>query len=107
MSSAFGDMGNLLKQAQKMQRELDRVREELRTVRLEGSAGGGVVQVEVDGDGQVTRVTIKPEALAGGDAARVEGLVLAAARDAIAKAAALREERRAQVSGGLNLPGIF
>ncbi len=107
MTGAFGDMGNLLKQAQKMQRELDRAREELRSARVEGSSGGGVVKVEVDGEGQVVRVSIKPEALAGGDASMVEDLVLAAARDGIAKAAALREERLAQVSGGLNLPGII
>ena len=107
MTGSFGEMGNLLKQAQKMQRELDRVREELRAARIEGSAGGGVVKVEVDGDGQVVRVAIKPEALASGDASLLEDLVLAAARDGIAKATVLREERLAQVSGGLNLPGII
>jgi len=46
MSSAFGDMGNLLKQAQKMQRDLELAREELKTARVTGTAGGGVVSVD-------------------------------------------------------------
>jgi DNA-binding YbaB/EbfC family protein len=100
-------MGNLLKQAQQMQRELDRAREELRTAVVHGSAGGGAVKVEVSGDGQLNRITIAREALDGGDKALLEDLVLAAVRDGITRANALREERLARVSGGLNLPGIF
>ena len=107
MSGAFGDMGNLLKQAQKMQRDLERAREELKAARVEGSAGGGVVRVECDGEGRIVRVKIQPDVLGSSDAAMVEDLVLAAARDAFAKATALREERLSQVSGGLNLPGLF
>lgn len=107
MSGAFGDMGNLLKQAQKMQKDLERAREDLKTARIEGSAGGGAVRVEVDGDGQVLGVRIQPEALGAKDPGMIEDLVLAAARDAQAKATALREERIGRVSGGLNLPGLF
>ena len=107
MSGTFGEMGNLLKQAQKMQKDLERAREDLKTARIEGSAGGGAVRVEVDGDGQVLGVRIQPEALAAKDPGMLEDLVLAAARDAQAKANALREERIGRVSGGLNLPGLF
>lgn len=107
MSGAFGDMGNLLKQAQKMQRDLERAREELKAARVEGSAGGGAVRVEADGDGQILGVHIQPEVLSGGDAGMLEDLVLAAARDAHGKATLLREERLGRVSGGLNLPGLF
>ena len=107
MSGTFGDMGNLLKQAQQMQRELDRAREELRTTVVQGAAGGGTVRVEVSGEGMIQRISIKPEAVAGGDVAMLEDLVLAAVRDAITRANALRDERLARVSGGLNLPGMF
>jgi len=107
MSGTFGDMGNLLKQAQQMQRELDRAREELRAARVEGTSGGGAVKVEVTGDGQVNRITIRKDAAAGGDVAMLEDLVLAAVRDGISKAQAMRDERMARVSGGLNLPGLF
>ncbi|HEV8111269.1 MAG TPA: YbaB/EbfC family nucleoid-associated protein [Planctomycetota bacterium] len=107
MSSAFGDMGNLLKQAQKMQRDLERAREELKAARIEGTAGGGAVRVESDGDGQILGVKIQPGILAGADAGLIEDLVLAAARDAFTKVTALREDRLSKVSGGLNLPGLF
>jgi len=105
--SAFGDMGNLLKQAQKMQRDLERAREELKAARIEGTAGGGAVRVESDGDGQILGVKIQPGILAGADAGLIEDLVLAAARDAFAKAAVLRQERLSRISGGLNLPGLY
>ena len=107
MSGTFGDMGNLLKQAQQMQRELDRAREELRAATVEGTSGGGAIKVEVTGEGQVNRITIRKDAIASGDVTMLEDLVLAAVRDGITKANALRDERMARVSGGLNLPGLF
>lgn len=107
MSSAFGDMGNLLKQAQKMQRDLELAREELKSARVLGTAGGGVVTIEADGEGQVLAVRVQPGAIAGGDTSMLEDLVLAAARDAFAKATTLRQERLSKLSGGLNLPGLF
>ena len=107
MRGTFGDMGNLLKQAQQMQRELDRAREELRTTMVEGSSGGGAVKVEVNGEGMVSRITIRKDAIEGGDATLLEDLVLAAVRDGITKANAVRDERLARVSGGLSLPGLF
>jgi len=107
MSGTFGEMGNLLKQAQQMQRELDRAREELVKMRVEGSAGGGVVRVEVSGEGMVLKVHVKPELVASGDASLIEETVLAAVRDGLTRAATMRQERMAKVTGGLNLPGIL
>ncbi|MBI5365354.1 MAG: YbaB/EbfC family nucleoid-associated protein [Planctomycetes bacterium] len=101
----FGDMGNLLKQAQQMQRELDRAKEELRTALVTGTSGGGAVRIDATGEGMIVRVAIRPDA--AGDAAMLEDLVLAAARDALTKANELRQERMARVTGGLNLPGIL
>jgi hypothetical protein len=107
MTGSFGEMGSLLKQAQEMQRELDRVRAELRAKTLEGTAGGGVVKVWVTGDRQVTRVEISPEVFRERDKALLEDLVLAALRDGIGKATRLAEESLAKVTGGMNLPGLF
>jgi DNA-binding YbaB/EbfC family protein len=106
MSGTFGEMGNLLKQAQQMQRELDRAREELRTARIEGMAQNGAVRVEVNGEGMVLKVHIKPELASSGDVTNLEELVLAAMRDALQRSSAMREERLARVTGGLNLPGL-
>ncbi len=104
MSGSFGEMGNLLKQAQQMQRELERAKEELKALRIEGTAGGGVVRVEVDGDGMVRGVSIRPDA--AGDVKLLEDLVLAAVRDALTRAAKEREVRMTRVTGGLPLPGL-
>jgi nucleoid-associated protein EbfC len=106
-AGSSGDMGNLLKQAQEMKRELDRAREELRTTVVSGTGGAGLVRVDATGDGSVVRISIKPEALQGGDARRVEEWVLTATQDALERARRTREERMARVTGGLNLPEIF
>ncbi len=104
MSGTFGEMGNLLKQAQQMQRELERAREELKTLRIEGRSGGDAVHVEVDGDGVVLKVAIQPDT--GTDARLLSEMVLAAVRDAQSRAAKQREERMGKVMGGLPLPGL-
>ena len=102
-----GDLGNLLKQAQKMQREMDLARAEIAELTVEGSAGGDGARVEVDGDGGVKAVHLSEEALGSGDAAAVADLVLAALRDAQTRAAQMKRERLAQVTGGMDLPGLF
>ncbi len=107
MTGAFGDMGNLLKQAQEMQRQLDRVREEITREVVTGSGGGGVVRVQVNGDGEVLHVDISEEVVRSGDKGMIEDLLLAALRDGIGQAARLRKERLGSVTGGLNLPGLF
>jgi DNA-binding YbaB/EbfC family protein len=105
--SGLGDIGNLLKQAQQMQRELDKAEAELKGATVAGTAGGGAVRIELSGDGEVKRVEIKPDTARAGDARMLEELVLAALRDALSRARTLRKERMAKVTGGLNLPGVF
>ena len=105
--SGLGDMGNLLKQAQMMQRELDRVQSELAEARVEGTAGGGAVRVVVTGEGDVAEVEISQDTVEAGDKDMLEDLVLAALRDGLTRASDLRKERMSKVTGGLNLPGMF
>lgn len=107
MSSSFGEFGSLLKQAQEMQRELDRVREELRNTKVTGTAGGGAVVVEVTGDRSVASIAISQEALDQADKALLEDLILSALRDGNARASKLAEERLGKVTGGVRLPGLF
>ena len=107
MSGSFGDMGNLLKQAQEMQRKLDEARAKLKSEVVEGTGGGGVVRAEVNGDGEVLAVHIDEKVVASGDRSMIEDLVLAALRDGIGQAERLRKERMSAVTGGLNLPGLF
>ncbi|MFT7667624.1 MAG: DNA-binding YbaB/EbfC family protein [Planctomycetota bacterium] len=107
MSGSFGEMGNLLKQAQEMQRKLDEAREKLKTEVLLGTGGGGVVSAKVDGNGDVQSIHIGEKAMESGDASMIEDLVLAALRDGLGQAERLRKERLGAVTGGLNLPGMF
>ncbi|MCC7011972.1 MAG: YbaB/EbfC family nucleoid-associated protein [Planctomycetes bacterium] len=107
MTGSFGELGSLLKQAQQMQRDLDKVREELKSRTVEGTAGGGSVRVWVTGDRSVSRVEIAPELLAKPDKSLLEDLLLAALRDGLGKAQRLSTEAFAKITGGINLPGLF
>jgi hypothetical protein len=101
-------MGNLLRQAQEMQRELDRVKQELKSQVVEGVAGGGIVRVKLTADRQEAHgVEIAAEALRQADRGMLEDLVLAALRDALRKAELQANEAMGRVTGGLNLPGLF
>ncbi|HIF40287.1 MAG TPA: YbaB/EbfC family nucleoid-associated protein [Planctomycetes bacterium] len=106
MSGSFGDMGNLLKQAQRMQAAMKEAREELDELELVGSSGGGVVGVTVSANGEVKSVRISEEAMKSEDCGLLQDLVLAAVQDALSQAKRTREERLAKVTGGLNLPGF-
>jgi DNA-binding YbaB/EbfC family protein len=107
MSGSFGEMGNLLKQAQKMQKAMEEAREELRTTTVQGTAGGGVVCATVRGDGQVERIEVSEEVYRQSDKALFEEMILAAVRDGIERANRLSEERLSKVTGGLDLPGLM
>lgn len=104
MTGAFGDMGNLLSQAQEMDRRVREALEELGEDRIDGSAGGGVVGATVDGLGQVQGIRISEEAARASDASGLDELVLAATKDAQARAKRQRIERLTQVTGGVQLP---
>ena len=102
-----GELGNLLKQAQKMQREMDLAREEISKATVEGIAGGGAARVEVDGNGVVKAIHLSEEALESGDKSALEDLVLVALQDAQTRAEQVKRERLSQVTGGMDLPGLF
>ena len=106
VTGGFGELGSLLKQAQQMQRDLERAREELKRRTVEGSSSDGSVKVVVTGDKRVTKVEIAPGA-ARRDATQLEQLVLEAVRDGQDKAVALSTEILGKVTGGINLPGLF
>ncbi len=106
--SGLGDMGNLLKQAQEMQRQVTQVKGELRSSTIEGKAGGEAVVVEITQDRhEVKRVSISPEALASGDSSMIEDLVLGALQDALRRAEEAEASAMGRVTGGMQLPGLF
>jgi DNA-binding YbaB/EbfC family protein len=107
MAGSFGEMGNLLKQAQEMQRQLDQMRAELARATVEGSAGGGAVRITVSGDRKVRAVSIADEVVRSGDRALLEELVQGAIGDGLAKAERLTEQTLSKVTGGMQLPGML
>lgn len=107
MTNGFGDMGSLLKQAQKMQRQMAKLREELKERVVEGTAGGGVVKVHVNGLGELLAIKIAPEAVDPKDLSMLEDLVVSAVQVGLKKAQDLHQDEMGKLTGGLNLPGLF
>jgi DNA-binding YbaB/EbfC family protein len=100
-------LGDLMKQAQRMKAEMDRIQSEVAAKTVEGSAGGGMVTVVANGKGEILSVRIDPEIARGEDQEMLQDLVTAAANDALRKARELLAQEVSRVAGGLGLPGLF
>lgn len=101
------NLGDMMKQAQRMKAEMDRIQAELAGRTVEGSAGGGMVTAVANGKGELLSVRIDPEAVKGEDIEMLQDLVAAAANDALRKARELLAQEVSRLAGGLNLPGLF
>jgi len=100
-------LGDLMKQAQRLKAEMDRIQAEAATKTVEGSAGGGMVTVVANGKGELLSVTIDPEAVRGDDVEMLQDLVTAAVNDALRKARELLAQDVSRLTGGLSLPGLL
>ncbi len=97
-------LGDMLKQAQKLQKQMAEVQEQLAAERFEAAAGGGLVRAVVDGRQKLLELTISPEALKDGDATLLEDLVLTAVGEAQRASEARMRETLGGLTGGLGLP---
>ena len=102
-------IGELVKQAQKLQSQMAKVQEEMALKTVEGSAGGGMVTVIANGKQEVMSIKIDPEVVDPNDIEMLQDLVVAAANDALKKAQELVTSEMSKLTGGmnLNLPGLF
>ena len=100
-------MKDLMKQAQKMQQDLMKAQEELANKIVEGSAGGGMVKVEMNGKNQVLSVKIDPEVVDPNDIEMLEDLIIAALNEAQEKVSKSSESELGKLTGGMNIPGLF
>lgn len=107
MKNPFGNMANIMKQAQAMQAQMAKLQEEAATKTVTGSAGGGMVTVTANGAMELVGVVINPEAVKGGDADMLQDLVMAASNDALRKARQMMADQMKEVTGGMNVPGLF
>jgi hypothetical protein len=98
------DMNKMMKQAQKMQAEMERAQAKLAEETVVGSAGGGMVTAAVTGQLDITSITISKDVVDPDDVEMLQDLVLSAVREALEMAKALQQEKMGAVTGGLNLP---
>lgn len=98
-------LASLMQQAQKMQETIKQTQEELAEAQVQGESGGGLVKVLMTGKKTVLRVTID-DSLVKEDRDMLEDLVAAAFNDAVNKANALKEEKMAGLTGGIDIPGF-
>jgi len=100
-------MADIVKQVQKVQEQLQKVQEQLERLRVEGSAGGGMVTVVANGKQEILAVKIDREVVSPDDVEMLEDLVVAAVNQALTKAQEAANEEMSKVAGGLltNLPG--
>jgi DNA-binding YbaB/EbfC family protein len=101
-----GQLAGLMKQAQQMQENMQKVQDELATLEVEGQSGAGLVKVVLTCKYEARRITIDPSLLAD-DRDMLEDLVAAAFNDAARKAEQLTQEKMAGMTGGLSMPAGF
>lgn len=102
-----GGMAKMMKEAQKLEKRLAKVREALQEMTVEGSAGGGAVTVTMNGQRDVVKVAIDPAVLDDADTGMLEDLVLSALRDAKQKSDELAQTEMAKVTGPALSSGMF
>ena len=101
------DMKQMMRQAQKMQKELNKAQEEIATMSFEATAGGGMVTAVATGDMAITSLTIDPDAVDPEDVEMLQDMVVAAVNEALRGVSELSNQRMSAVTGGMNIPGLM
>jgi DNA-binding YbaB/EbfC family protein len=105
--ASIGGMGDLLKQAQEMQARMAKIQEDLGNKTVQGSAGGGMVQVTVNGQFALTAVQVEPSVINAAEKEMLEDLILAAVNDGMRKARELVSNEMSKLTGGFKIPGLM
>ena len=98
------NIGNLMKQAQQMQSKMQEMQAKLGETEVTGASGAGMVEVVLNGKGEMKKLTVDPSVIDPSDKEMLEDLILAAHNDAKAKAEAMMQDEMKKLTGGLNLP---
>jgi nucleoid-associated protein EbfC len=105
--ASIGAMGDLLKQAQEMQSRMAKLQEELANKTVQGSAGGGMVHVTVNGQFNIMAVQLEASVVNPAEKEMLEDLILAAVNDGMRKARELASNEMSKLTGGLKIPGLM
>lgn len=102
-----GNMNGMIKQAQKMQEDMQKVQAELETKSYDVTSGGGAVKVTITGKREITGIEIKPEVVDPDDIEMLQDLLVAAVNEAVRKVDEISEQEMSKITSGINMPGIF
>ena len=100
-------LGNILKQAQEMHGKISQLQEEMANKTVEASAGGGMVNIVINGKQQVLSIRIDPEVVNREDVDMLQDLICAAVNEAIRKSQEMMTEEMKKITGGLSIPGLL
>lgn len=100
------DLNKLLKQAQKMQSQMMKAQDEFKKQEVEGTAGGGVVSIRLNGSNELISIKIKPEVVDPDDVEMLEDLIVAAYASAQEKIKAISDSTFGALTNGMNIPGL-
>ena len=100
------NIGNIMKQAKKMQEKMGRLQDELETKTIEAQAGGGMVRVVVNGKFELVSLKIEKEVVNPEDIEMLQDLIAAAVNEGIRKAQEMASSEMAKITGGLGIPGL-
>ena len=107
MGGGPSNMQSMLKQAQKMQEDMAALQEELEGREYDISAGGGVVNIKINGKKEILSVKIDPEIVDPDDVETLEDIIVAGVNEAIKKVEAVSAEEMQRITGSVSLPGMF
>ena len=106
MFKNLSNLGNLMRQAQEMGGKMQEVNERLQGMRVTAATGGGMVEVEMNGLGQMLRLSIEPALVEKNEREMLEDLIPAAVNEAIRKAKQLHVEEMKSLTDGISVPGL-
>jgi len=101
------NMQGLMKQAQKMQEKIQKAQDELKDKTVDCSVGGGIIKVVFNGAQEMVSIEINKEAVDPDDVGTLQDLVLSAVNAGLAKSKEMVQEEMGQITGGMNIPGMF
>lgn len=99
-------LGDIMREAQKLQAEMQKMQEEAKKKTVEASAGGGMVTVTANGAGEVISIKIERDVVNPDDVEMLQDLILAAANEALRRAHEMVNEEMSKLTGGLQIPGL-
>ena len=106
MFKGIGQFASLMKNAHEIQGRMKEMQEAMRRLKVEGTAGGGMVKIEMNGQQQVLGCQIEPTVFSSGDREMLEDLIVAATNHALEKVKQATAEHMERMAGGLDIPGI-